>query len=192
LVILDLAMPDVDGFQVLDAIRAHPRIRSVPVVVLSGQRLNDADLRRLDQQRLTFQSKGIWRDSEFANEIERAVSASERPAAQTGSLVRLAVAFMQQHYTRPLNRSEIAAAVGVHKDYLSQIFRQELGITAWDYLNRYRIERAKELLCGSTTSITSIATHVGFEDVSYFGRVFRREVGCSAATYREQATEYQP
>ena len=83
----------------------------------------------------------------------------------------------------------LAAAVGVSKDYLSHIFHQELGFSPWEYLNRYRIERAKTLLRETTRSITEIAIQVGFDDLSYFSRVFTKHAGCSPRTYREQGRQ---
>jgi AraC-like DNA-binding protein len=75
--------------------------------------------------------------------------------------------------------------VGVSKDYLSDIFRQELGLSPWDYLNRYRILHAKALLNSTNDSITNIALRVGFNDPSYFGRVFHEQVGLSPRAYKK-------
>ncbi len=74
----------------------------------------------------------------------------------------------------------------MNKDYLTRIFHRELGISPWDYLNRYRIKRAKALLRTSHASITAIASQVGFADSAYFSRVFHKEVGCSPREYRER------
>ncbi|NJN54137.1 MAG: helix-turn-helix transcriptional regulator [Anaerolineae bacterium] len=74
------------------------------------------------------------------------------------------------------------------EDYLSRAFSQELGISPWDYLNRYRIVQAKEMLRLTTDSITSIGRRVGFNDPAYFSRVFRRIVGVSPNAYRQQPT----
>jgi len=68
---------------------------------------------------------------------------------------------------------------------MTQIFHQELGISLWDYLNRYRVMRAKDLLLSTDESISMIAARVGFNDPSYFGRVFRKQVGCTPQAYRD-------
>jgi transcriptional regulator GlxA family with amidase domain len=67
---------------------------------------------------------------------------------------------------------------------LNRIFHQELGISPWDYLNRYRIDRAKGLLQATDLPITEVAAQVGFEDSAYFSRVFHREVGQSPRFFR--------
>jgi AraC-like DNA-binding protein len=112
------------------------------------------------------------------------VTASRATEPQTSAVVKRAVAYIQQNHARSLSRQEIAGAVGVHEHYLSRLFRQELGTTPWEYLNRYRVERAKALLRRTDASITAVATGAGFNDPDYFSRVFRRHVGCSPREYR--------
>jgi AraC-like DNA-binding protein len=82
---------------------------------------------------------------------------------------------------------EIADAIGVSKSYLSRIFHSEVGISVWEYLSRYRVLKARELLALTDESITDIAARVGFEDVGYFGRVFRRWAGHSPRSFRQQS-----
>jgi transcriptional regulator GlxA family with amidase domain len=103
----------------------------------------------------------------------------------TSTLVKRAVAYMQQHFARDLSRQEIADAVGISQNYLSRIFQQELGVSPWEYLSRYRIKQAQDLLRDTDESITEVATRVGFEDPAYFSRVFRKQVGRSPQRYRE-------
>lgn len=87
-------------------------------------------------------------------------------------------------YTHPLTRQDIAHYVGMSEDYLTHCFRQELGTTPVEYLNRYRVLQARHLLAESDKSITNIALEVGFSSSSYFSRVFRKEVGQSPEEYR--------
>ncbi|MGQ0603484.1 MAG: ATP-binding protein, partial [Anaerolineales bacterium] len=186
LVILDLLMPEVDGFSVLEQLRARPQTRRVPVVVMSGKTLTFEDVRRLDQMRVTFQSTNILSEAETAAAFQRALADPETLPQPTSALVKRAVAYLHQNYQRPLSRQEVAAAIGVSQDYLSHIFRQELGLSPWDYLNRYRIKQARVLLRGSSAGIMEIAAQVGFSDLSYFNRVFRKHVGRSPGAYRTQ------
>jgi YesN/AraC family two-component response regulator len=58
-------------------------------------------------------------------------------------------------------------------------------LTPWDYLNRFRILRAKEILRKTSNNIGSIALQVGFKDKAYFSRVFHKLAGCSPQSYRE-------
>jgi signal transduction histidine kinase/AraC-like DNA-binding protein/CheY-like chemotaxis protein len=187
LLILDLMMPDVDGFAVLEHLRRQERLRHVPVIILSGRTLMPEDIRRLDHAQVTFHSKDILAPDELAGALRAAAEGGEPLAQPTSLLVKRAIAYIQQHHARDMTRQEIAEAIGVSKNYLTQIFHHELGISLWDYLNRYRVMRARELLRATDESITAIAAQVGFDDPSYFGRVFRRQVGCSPQAYRDRA-----
>ena len=69
---------------------------------------------------------------------------------------------------------------------LSRIFRQELGLSPWEYLTRYRIRQARQLLRITNDSIADIALQVGFDDKAYFTRVFHRYTGCSPSIYRKR------
>jgi signal transduction histidine kinase/AraC-like DNA-binding protein/DNA-binding response OmpR family regulator len=187
LVILDLVMPEVDGFAVLERLRADPATRHVPVLVLSGHMLSFEDIQRLDQARVIFHGKDVLTETEAVGIIQRALAQTDALPQHTSMLVKHAVAYIHQNYACALSRQEIADAVGVNKDYLTRIFHRELGISPWEYLNRYRIKCAKELLRSTHMSITAIATQVGFDDPAYFSRVFHKEVGCSPREYRERS-----
>jgi signal transduction histidine kinase/AraC-like DNA-binding protein len=184
LLILDLVMPGVDGFAVLQHLRADARTRNLPVMVLSGKLLSPEDLRRLTYHQVVYQSKDLLTADELAGQIRRANRGALTRSPQTSRLVKHAVAYLQTHHQRPISRQEIADSLGINQTYLSEIFQQELGLTPWDYLNRYRIKQAKSLLRDGSRSVTEVADSVGFNDPSYFGRVFRRIVGCSPQAYR--------
>jgi YesN/AraC family two-component response regulator len=115
------------------------------------------------------------------------------PLAQpTSTLVRQGLAYIHQNYAQPIHRKDIAEAVGVSENYFSQIFHQEMTISPWDYLNRFRIQCARELLVTSADTITAIATQVGFNDSAYFSRVFRKITGLSPAEYRQSHLAVTP
>lgn len=186
LVILDLMMPGVDGLDLLDRMRADPQTRRVPVVVLSGRLLNIEDVKRLERHALvTFQSKGILSKEEIIAALHRALFGADALPQQTSALVKRAVAYLHQNYNRPLARWEIASAIGVSEDYLSRVFHRELGLSPWRYLNRYRIEQAKQLLRHTNSTIKAIASQVGFKDQLYFSRVFRKLTDLSPSAFRE-------
>jgi YesN/AraC family two-component response regulator len=186
LVILDLMMPDLDGFEVLDRMRADERTRQIPVVILSGRQLSLNDVKRLERHAaVTLQSKGILSEDEIIASLHRSLFGDDTLPPQTSALAKQAVAYMHQNYARPLARWKIAEGIGVSEDYLSRVFNRELGISPWDYLNRYRISQAKALLRLTHDSIGRVGRRVGFSDPAYFSRVFRRITGMSPRTYRE-------
>jgi AraC-like DNA-binding protein/DNA-binding response OmpR family regulator len=187
LVLLDLMMPEMDGFDVLDHMRANPYTLAVPVVILTSKVLNLEDIKRIEQHtRVIVQSKGVLADAEIVAALHRALFGNEALPPETSTLVKRAVAYLHQNYTRPLTRWEIAKAIGVSENYFTRLFSQELGLSPWDYLNRFRVNQAKELFRRTQGSVQQIANQVGFKDPKYFSRVFRKLTGLSPSEFREQ------
>ena len=186
LVLLDLTMPEVDGFQVLEHLRSNVRTASIPVIIITGKILSYEDVKRLDAPKVVLQTKGVLSDLESTTEIQRVLTTNATLPQPTGMLVKQAYAYIQQNYTRSFSLEELSETIGVSKSYLSRIFKMDTGIPLWDYLNRYRIQKAKELLLITNESITAIAADVGYEDTSYFSRVFHEIAGCSPRAYRQQ------
>jgi AraC-like DNA-binding protein/nitrogen-specific signal transduction histidine kinase len=188
LVILDLMMPEVDGFAVLARIRTDPRTHAAPVIVMSGKILTYADVKRLDYYHVVYHTKGVLTNEEAITSLMRSSSDEATLSQPTSVLAKYALAYLHQNYTLPLTRKELAAAVGVSENYLSHIFRLEMGITPWECLNRLRIQKAKELLLNTPETITSVATQVGFDDSGYFSRTFHKITGQSPQAYRKSAS----
>lgn len=189
LIILDLMMPEVDGFAVLEEVRANPATRPIPVLVLSGRVLSLEDVERLRHSDVTFQSKETLANDELATEAERVMIGENALSPATSALVKRAIAYVHQHYEHPFSRQEIAAFVGVSERYLTEIVHQELGLSLWEYLNRFRMAQARALLRSTDLSIGEVAARVGIENSHYFARIFRRQSGLSPTAYRERPAE---
>ncbi len=186
LVILDLMMPGgPDGFAVLDRLREAQATRHIPVLVLSGKMLTFDDIRRLSQQDVLLHSKGVLDESELEAVLHTLVSDGVELDRQTSEPVKLALAYIHQHYMQAISRVDICEVLGISENYLSRLFHQELGLTLVEYINRYRMNIAKQLLCDTDASITDIAQQTGFDDPAYFSRVFARYVGVSPRRYRQ-------
>jgi len=184
LVLLDLMMPDVDGFEVLRVMREQEATRNVPVIVLSAQILTALDMQRLHEGVAAVLGKGLFSVDEVLAQVEAALSHSKRLGSQASRAVREAMAYIHEHYAEEISRAELAGHVALTERYLTHCFRQELGITPMVYLNRYRVKRARVLLEQGGRSITDVAMAVGFGDSSYFNRVFRQEVGVAPGAYQ--------
>ena len=186
LVLLDLAMPEMDGFQVLDALRSRSVTRDLPVVVVTGQKLTDEDVDRLNRGVATILNKGIFTRLETIERIEAALARRRTLGGGPQQLVRRATAFIEEHFADPITRDDIAKHVAMSPDYLTDCFHREMGITPIVYLSRCRIREARDMLETTDRSVTEIALCVGFSEVSHFTRVFHREVGVSPRAYRRE------
>lgn len=186
LTILDLFMPGMDGFSVLNAMRHKDDTRWIPVIILSGQVLSLQDLTKLDYNNVIFLSKNVMPDESIADMIARSLNDPSPVSYFASLMVKHTLVSLQNDYAHHLTRGGIAEKIGVSEDYLSDIFKKEMGVSLWEYLNRYRVEQAKKLLRATNKSISAIAAEVGLDDQSYFGRVFRKYAGCTPRQYREQ------
>lgn len=114
-----------------------------------------------------------------------------REAAETGVLaqplgyavgeqawLRPALAYMTGHYAEPVTLEQLAGVAHLSRAHFSVAFRRATGFTPFEYLRRFRMQRAKELLAAGAT-VAEAAAGAGFADPSYFGRVFRRAEGQS-------------
>jgi AraC-like DNA-binding protein len=185
LVLLDLVMPGLDGFGVLEAMRSQESTRDIPVIVLTGQVLTERDMARLNRGVATVLSKGVFSVEETLAHVDTALERDRELSQQTQRLVRQAMGYIHQHYTDPISRADLAQHVALSEDYLTACFRKELGITPITYINRFRVHQAQQLLLDTDRTVTEIALDVGFSDSGYFSRVFRREVGQSPSDYRQ-------
>ncbi|MBL8095412.1 MAG: response regulator, partial [Anaerolineales bacterium] len=107
LVLLDLMMPNVDGFEVLEALRARPATQRVPVVVLSGKALTLEDVSRLSHPRVAFQAKAMLSETELAEALRRALGGEEALPQPTSAVVKRAIAHLQQQHASALTRQAI-------------------------------------------------------------------------------------
>lgn len=99
---------------------------------------------------------------------------------------------IQQNYSRAIGVEEVARQAGVSRSCLYRAFQAELGCSPSEYLTRYRIQRARQLLRHSALPVGAVAASVGFEDPFYFSRAFRRETGVSPTAYRAGSAEENP
>lgn len=185
LLLLDLMMPELDGFGVLEALQSSEQTRDIPVVVLSAQSLSDAEMGRLTRNVATVLRKGLFSALELGERIRGALTASRRSGGETRRLVRRAMVYIHDHYPDPISSDDIAEALAVSGRHLTRAFQQELGIPPLSYLNRYRIHQARTLLEDPEHTVADVALAVGFSDAAYFSRMFRREVGVAPRAYQQ-------
>ncbi len=95
--------------------------------------------------------------------------------------------YMNYNYTRKLTLEEAAAIVGYSPAYFSRIFKDEMGLTFKEALNSIRIERSKSLLLSSQASISEICSMVGFNDQSYYCKVFKKLSGVTPDRFRKRS-----
>ena len=74
-------------------------------------------------------------------------------------------------------------------DHLARVFKKETGETLVKYITDKRINAAKELLSDTKTPISQVASEVGYDNYSYFTKIFKEKTGVSPGDYRKQQAE---
>ena len=138
-----------------------------------------------DADSYTF-SHFLWRDwaETWLTRLSRMITS--RQSRETSSTWRDMLSFVEERYTEELALQDIASAFNVSREYVSRRFKQEYGIGFTDYLTGYRIDKAKRLMSNPHLSVTRIAEMVGYRDVKYFSKVFKKQEGLSPKAYRSQ------
>lgn len=94
--------------------------------------------------------------------------------------------WLQLNYDTALSVADIALKFGYHPSYLTSVFKRYSGYTITEYLNRQRIDVAKNLLTSTPKlTIAQISRQVGIDDEKYFMRLFKRYEGVTATAYRK-------
>jgi len=100
------------------------------------------------------------------------------------SEVEIAIQYINEHFMEPLTLNKVASIVGLTANYFSNIFKKEVGQSFISYLNKIRIEKAKQLLLKNDLLVYEVAHRVGFEDETYFCRMFKKITGKSPREWR--------
>jgi AraC-like DNA-binding protein/CheY-like chemotaxis protein len=95
-----------------------------------------------------------------------------------------AVAYISEHYAEACRIETIARLCHLSESGFSRLFHREQGVSFRRFLLQYRIARARDFLAEPQASVSQVAYAVGFNDLSHFGRVFRRIVGVPATHYQ--------
>lgn len=113
--------------------------------------------------------------------INRIINIRSKKAKKMIEVVR---DYISEHYSEEISLSRIAEVVFVNPNYFCDMFKNITGENFIDYLTRYRIDKAKELLKDMSVKTYEIGRMVGYEDSNYFSKVFKKVVGISPSQYR--------
>jgi AraC-like DNA-binding protein len=171
------------------------RLRAIELAVLLFRSASDDD---------TESGADLETNNKYLKKIEEAVNFNEIAATlnvildrmsskifsfqgvRHSSALRKAERFIWENYTRKVSLQEIADASGLSAPYFSTVFKDEMGENLSSYLNRLRIEKAIVMLSETNQPVSEIALACGFDDQSWFSKIFKNFTGMSPGKYREQ------
>ena len=103
-----------------------------------------------------------------------------------------AVNYIRRHFTGHISLDDVAQHVHLNASYLSRVFKEEMQTNFVAYVNELRVDTAKRLLLDSKVPLLEVAGMVGFEEQSYFTKVFKKVTGITPGRYRESRGQKQP
>ena len=100
-----------------------------------------------------------------------------------------AIEYIQKNYQNPILVADIANYVSLSRTYLTTIFQQTMHLSPQQFLLKFRITKASELLMNTTLSINTIAHSCGYTDPLAFSKTFKKVTGLTPTQYRKSNTE---
>jgi len=196
LIITDLKMPKMDGIEMLQALR--DKGNNVFVIILTAY-----DTFAYAQSALRLGAVDFLLKPFHDGELEDAVTNLRRRISSGGKgegplpipglkkgdkskYVLEAMDYIGVHYWDPsISVGVIAQHLGLSEGHLSHTFKKETDYTLLNYLTRYRIHRAMELLRDCRLKVYEVAEQVGYRDITYFSATFKKLVGVSPSEYQD-------
>lgn len=100
-------------------------------------------------------------------------------------VIKKAVEYIENHYNEELSAKKVAEAVHLNPNYFSHLFKKIRKESFTDYLNRVRVEKAKELMAERLYKVYEVSDMVGYKDYKYFSSTFKKIVGVSPMEYNK-------
>lgn len=123
--------------------------------------------------------------SQFMNRLLLMFSGDKKlEKAKYSTLVESGIHYLQGNYDRNLSLEEVCTHLSVSKNYFSYLFKRETGQNLWAYLTDIRLNKSKELLRTTDLKSYEIAYKVGYDNPSYFSKLFKKSTGYTPNEFR--------
>lgn len=193
LIITDLKMPQMDGIEMLRSLREQGCKAHVIILTAYDNFTYAQSALRLGAVDYLLKP---FHDGDLENAImqlqNRLKSGSDSPETigtprkgDKSKYVLEAMAYISKHYNEPdISVGTVAQSLNISEGYLSHTFKKETDYTLLNYLTRYRIHKAMELLKDCRVKVYEVAEQVGYRDIAYFSATFKKYTGLSPSEYQ--------
>ena len=192
IVIMDINIPIMNGLKVIQLSRIkHP---DTAFVIVSGYddfsycrealRLHITDY---ILKPVNYEEFGTCIDNLKISLYEKRVS--KEPEAQEERVIAGITRYLQEHLSEDVSLSSLAENFHLNPQYISQLFKNEIGVNFLSYLTGIRMEKAKKLLLSSALSVAEVAVQSGYADYRVFTKVFKKAEGCTPSQFRRDFLE---
>ena len=200
LIITDLKMPVMDGLEMLRQLREQGNNAFVIILTAydsfsyaqTALRLGAVDFLLKPfhdgelEQAVTRLKQRMDRAGQGGEKGPAPLPLPELKKGDKSKYVLEAMAYIGEHYHEPnIGVAAIAQHLGISEGHLSHTFKKETDYTLLNYLTRYRIHRAMELLRDCRLKVYEVAEQVGYRDIAYFSATFKKLVGMSPSEYQD-------
>lgn len=132
---------------------------------------------------------GVCIDNLKISLYEKRVLEEEKTGEKTERVITGITRYMQEHLTEEVSLSVLAEEFHLNPQYISQLFKNEIGVGFLSYLTNIRMEKAKKLLVSTQLSMAEIADQTGYGDYRVFTKVFKKTEGITPSQYRREFLE---
>ena len=190
--IMDINIPIMNGLKVIQMARLkHP---DMAFVIVSGYDDFSYCREALRLQITDYILKPVNYE-EFGTCIDNLKIAlfqrqsSKQEAQQEERPIHGITRYLQEHLTEEISLSVLAEEFHLNPQYISQLFKNEIGVGFLSYLTNIRMEKAKKLLVSTQLSMVEIAEQTGYGDYRVFTKVFKKTEGITPSQYRREFLE---
>ncbi len=187
IVIMDINIPIMSGLKVIQLSRIkHP---SIAYVIVSGYDDFSYCQQALRMKITDYILKPVNYE-EFGNCIDNLKIAlfeqkiAEEPEEHEERVITLITRYLQEHLAQDVSLSVLAEEFHLNAQYISQLFKNEIGVGFLAYLTSIRMEKAKKLLVSTSLSVAEVAEQSGYGDYRVFTKVFKKTEGITPSQYR--------
>lgn len=147
------------------------------------------DEKDIEQQKLLSLVMNAKTKEELSKACDLLLDIIDKDADEDDNITHLTVkrmcSIIHEFYSTGITLDEIAEQLNMTPEYVGTLFRKEMGVTYSTYIKNYRMNKAKELLCGTNMKLYEVAEQVGYVDPKYFSRVFKETTGMLPNEYRK-------
>ncbi|MGN0527303.1 MAG: helix-turn-helix domain-containing protein [Acutalibacteraceae bacterium] len=194
IVIMDINIPIMNGLKVIELTRIkHPQIS---FVIVSGYddfsycrealrlQITDYILKPVN-----YEEFGTCIDNLKISLFEKRISEDSVPEKQEERTITGLTRYLQEHLSEEMSLAVLSEEFHLNAQYISQLFKNEIGVNFLTYLTNIRIEKAKRLLLSTSLSVAEVAEQSGYGDYRVFTKVFKKNEGITPSQYRRDFLE---
>ena len=187
IVIMDINIPIINGLKVIQLSRV--KYPSMAFVIVSGYddfsycrealrlQITDYILKPVNYEEFGFCIDRL-KISLYNNEVK------EKPVMKKERVITGITKYMQEHLSEDVSLHILSEEFHLNSQYISQLFKNEIGVNFLTYLTNIRMEHAKKLLLSSSLSIAEVSEQSGYGDYRVFTKVFKKSEGITPSQYR--------